>query len=113
MQTTRVIIKEQGGPEVMGLETVDLPPPGVGEVQIEQSAIGLNYMDCYQRSGLYPLSLPSPMGLEGAGRITALGDGVDDLSVGDRVAYAGALGAYASHRNAPRCADGQTARRDQ
>ena len=101
MQTTRVIITEQGGPEVMGLETVDLTPPGAGEVQIEQTAIGLNYMDCYQRSGLYPLSLPSPMGLEGAGRITALGDGVDDLSVGDRVAYAGALGAYATHRNAP------------
>ncbi len=101
MKTTRVIVTEQGDPDVMKLETVDLPPPGAGEVQLEQTAIGLNYMDVYQRSGHYPLSLPSPMGLEAAGRVIAVGDGVNSLSVGDRVAYAGVLGAYASHRNAP------------
>lgn len=101
MKTKRIVMKAQGGPEVMELEELDLPAPGTGEVQVEQTAIGLNYMDVYQRSGHYPMPLPSPLGLEAAGRIIAVGDGVDDLSVGDRVVYGGALGAYASHRNAP------------
>jgi len=101
MKATQVIITGTGGPEVMQLKTIELPPPGPGEVQLEQTAIGLNYMDVYHRSGFYPLPLPSPLGLEAAGRIIASGDGVDDLKVGDRVAYAGVLGAYASHRNAP------------
>ena len=99
--TQRVEISRQGGPEVMKLVEADLPPPGPGEAQIAQSAIGLNYMDVYQRSGHYPLSLPSPLGLEAAGTVTALGDGVTEVAVGDRVAYAGVLGAYASARNAP------------
>lgn len=97
----RVVIDTQGGSDVMRLEEVELPPPGPGEAQIEQTAIGLNYMDVYQRSGAYPLDLPSPLGLEAAGRVTALGEGVEDLSVGDRVVYGGALGAYATARNAP------------
>ena len=101
MQTTRVMMAAQGAPDVMTFETVDLPAPGAGEVQIRQTAIGLNYMDVYQRSGHYPMNLPSPLGLEGAGEITALGEGVEGLAVGDRVAYGGALGAYASHRNTP------------
>lgn len=101
MNTTRVTIEAQGGPDVMKLETVDLSAPGAGEVQIAQTAIGLNYMDVYQRSGSYNLPLPSPLGLEAAGEVTALGDGVTDLKVGDRVVYGGALGAYATHRNAP------------
>ena len=64
-------------------------------MQIEQTAIGLNYMDVYQRSGAYPLDLPSPLGLEAAGTVAALGEGVERLAEGDRVAYAGVLGAYA------------------
>lgn len=101
MQTTRVTIAAQGGPEVMTLEEAELPPPGEGEVQIEQAAIGLNYMDVYQRSGMYPLSLPSPLGLEAAGTVTAVGAGVTGFAPGDRVVYGGVLGAYAGHRNAP------------
>lgn len=101
MKTTRVAIAAQGKPDVMALEEFELAAPGPGEVQIAQTAIGLNYMDCYQRSGLYPLPLPSPLGLEAAGEIIALGEGVTDLAIGDRVVYGGVLGAYASHRNAP------------
>ena len=94
-------MNEQGAPDVMVFESGDLPPPGEGEVQIRQSAIGLNYMDVYQRSGHYPMDLPSPLGLEAAGEITAVGAGVEGLAVGDRVVYGGVLGAYASARNAP------------
>jgi NADPH2:quinone reductase len=94
-------MKAQGGPDVMELETVTLPAPGAGEVQIQQTAIGLNYMDVYQRSGAYPLPLPSPLGLEAAGEIIALGEDVSDLAIGDRVVYGGVLGSYASPRNAP------------
>lgn len=101
MKATRVIIHAQGGPEVMTLEEIDLPPPGSGEVQIEQTAIGLNYMDIYQRSGAYKMTLPSPLGLEAAGRVVAVGPDVDGYAEGDRVAYGPVLGAYASHRNAP------------
>lgn len=101
MKTTRVTIEAQGGPETMTLETVDLPAPAAGEVQIAQTAIGLNYMDVYQRSGAYALSLPSQLGLESAGEVIAVGEGVDDLEVGDRVVCGGPLGAYATHRNAP------------
>lgn len=101
MKTTRVVLHEQGGPEVLRLEEIDLAAPGSGEVQIEQMAVGLNYMDVYQRSGAYPLSLPSPLGLEAAGRITAIGPDVTGFKPGDRVAYGPILGAYANHRNAP------------
>ena len=101
MQAKRVVMKAQGGPDVMELETVTLRAPAAGEVQIQQTAIGLNYMDVYQRSGAYPLPLPSPLGLEAAGEIIALGEDVSDLAIGDRVVYGGVLGSYASHRNAP------------
>ena len=101
MTATRVIMAQQGAPEVMQFESVDLPLPGEGEVQIRQTAIGLNYMDVYQRSGHYPMEVPSPLGLEAAGEIVAVGDGVSGLAVGDRVVYGSALGAYASARNAP------------
>lgn len=101
MKTTRIEIKSQGGPEVMELVTTTLPPPGPGEVQIAQSAIGLNFMDVYQRSGLYPLELPSTLGLEAAGTVTEVGPDVSGLAEGDRVVYGGVLGAYAAHRNAP------------
>ena len=91
-----------GGPEVMKLEDVDVPAPGRGEVTIEQKAIGLNFIDIYFRTGLYPASMPSGLGFEGAGVVTAVGEGVTNLKVGDRVAYGqGPLGAYATLRTMP------------
>jgi len=101
MKTTRIIIASQGRPEVMQMEEATLAPPGEGEVQIEQTAIGLNYMDIYQRSGAYKMNLPSPLGLEAAGHVLAVGPGVEGFKVGDRVAYGPVLGAYARHRNVP------------
>lgn len=101
MKTTRVMMHSQGGPEVMTLEEVDLAAPAPGEVQIEQTAIGLNYMDIYQRSGTYPMQMPSPLGLEAAGVVLSVGAGVTDFAPGDRVAYGPVLGAYAKHRNVP------------
>ena len=95
-------ISETGGPGVMKFVEVDVPKPGPGEVRLRQTAIGLNFIDTYHRSGLYPVPLPSGIGLEAAGVVEALGDGVKGLKVGDRVAYGtGALGAYAQVRNYP------------
>ncbi|MCX9154920.1 quinone oxidoreductase [Niveibacterium sp. 24ML] len=95
-------INSTGGPDVLQWEALDVPPPAPGEVQIRQHAVGLNYIDVYHRSGLYPLPLPAGIGLEGAGEVVALGEGVAELSVGDRVAYAGGPpGAYAQLRNLP------------
>jgi len=101
MNKTQVIrIHENGGPDVMKLEEVDLPPPAAGEVQIRHAAIGLNFIDVYLRSGLYKAPyFPLPLGKEAAGTITAVGAGVSDFSVGDRVAYAGSDGAYSAERN--------------
>lgn len=91
---------EPGGPDVMKLEEVDLATPAAGEIQVKHTAIGLNYIDTYHRSGLYPLPLPSGVGMEGAGNVIAIGDGVADLAVGDRVAYAAPPpGSYAEARN--------------
>jgi len=91
-----------GGPEVMELRDIELAPPGPGAVRIKHAAIGLNYIDTYQRSGLYALPMPSGLGLEAAGVVEELGDGVTGLAVGDRVAYgAGPLGAYSEACNAP------------
>ena len=102
MQTRVVTMTEQGSPSVMSLNTIDIESPSEGEVQIKQNVIGFNYMDIYQRSGLYPLDLPSGIGLEAAGTIYAVGENVDEFSVGDRVAYATApQGAYAEYRNFP------------
>jgi NADPH:quinone reductase len=100
MKTIR--IEKTGGPEVMQLVDADLPPPGSGEVRIRHTAIGLNYIDTYHRSGLYPVKLPSGVGLEAAGEVEAVGEGVTQLKVGDRVAYGnGPIGAYSEARNAP------------
>lgn len=91
-----------GGPEVLEMVDVDVPPPAAGEVRIRHTAIGLNYIDIYQRSGLYPVPLPSGLGSEAVGIIEAMGAGVTSFSMGDRVAYGtGALGAYAEVRNYP------------
>jgi NADPH:quinone reductase len=95
-------IEQTGGPEVMQLVDVDLPPPGKGEVRIRQTAIGLNFIDTYHRNGLYPMKLPSGLGLEAAGVVEETGKGVTHLKQGDRVAYGnGPIGAYAQARNAP------------
>ena len=96
-----IVVRELGGPEVLKLEGVTLSPPGPGEVQIRQVAVGLNFIDVYFRTGLYKSAsgLPFVPGKEGAGIVTAVGDGVSLFSVGDRVAYASADGAYASERN--------------
>lgn len=101
MEAQRVIMKAQGAPDVMEFEDVELSAPGEGDVQIRQTAIGLNYMDVYQRSGHYPMEVPSPLGLEAAGEVIAVGKGVQGLSVGDRIVYGGVLGAYATARNVP------------
>jgi len=96
-----VKIHETGGPDVMQLEQIELEPPGEGMVRVLNKAIGLNYIDTYHRSGLYPLPLPIGLGLEGAGIIEMVGEGVD-LQVGDRVAYCSAgFGAYAEAINLP------------
>jgi NADPH2:quinone reductase len=95
-------IAKQGSPQVMEWVDVEVPPPGAGEAQVEHEAVGLNYIDCYHRSGLYPRPLPSGLGLEGAGIVRALGAGVSEVRVGDRVAYTGGpIGAYAQLRNVP------------
>jgi NADPH2:quinone reductase len=100
---TRVVkIEKTGGPEVLKFETIELDEPNPDEVLIEHKAIGLNFIDTYHRSGLYPLELPSRIGGEGSGVIKKIGSKVKDFSIGDRVAYAGVpLGAYSSERNYP------------
>jgi len=88
-----------GGPEVLTWEEIVVGDPGPGEVRLRQTAVGLNYIDTYHRTGLYKLaSLPATIGMEGAGTVEAVGPGVEDLKVGDRVAYAGVLGAYTQVR---------------
>jgi len=95
-------ISKNGGPEVIELKEITLEKPDADEVTIEHKAIGLNYIDTYHRSGLYPLKLPSRIGAEGAGIITHLGSNIKNFKVGDKVSYAGMpLGAYSTHRNYP------------
>jgi len=98
---TRVVkIEKTGGPEVLKFETIELGKPSPEEVLIEHKAIGLNFIDTYHRSGLYPLELPSGIGGEGSGIIKEIGSKVKDFAVGEHVAYAGApLGSYSSERN--------------
>jgi NADPH2:quinone reductase len=89
-----------GGPEVLALEDVELPPPGPGQARVRHTVIGVNFIDTYHRSGLYPVPLPSGLGLEAAGVVDALGANVQSLKIGDRVAYcSGPLGAYADANN--------------
>ena len=100
---TRVVtIEKTGGPEILQVKNINLKNPGPEEVLIEHKAIGLNYIDTYHRSGLYPLQLPSGIGAEASGIIKEIGSQIKDFSVGDRVCYAGApLGSYSSERNYP------------
>lgn len=95
-----VRIETQGGPEVIQWVDIDLPPPGAGEVRMRNTAIGLNYLDTYHRDGTYKLSMPTELGVEAEGVVEAVGEGVSDFAVGDRVCTFGpARGAYSTERN--------------
>src|SRR3954469_7667013 len=100
--THAIRIHKTGGPEVLQWEDVSVAAPGQGEVQLRHKAVGLNYIDTYHRTGLYPVPLPSGIGLEAAGVVEAVGAGVTEFKAGDRVAYAnGPLGAYSEVKNHP------------
>ena len=100
--TQAIRFHQTGGPEVLQWEAVEVAQPGPGEARVKHHAVGLNYIDTYHRSGLYPLPLPAGLGLEGAGVVEAVGEGVTDIAVGDRVAYAGGpVGAYSEVRVMP------------
>lgn len=105
MSDRAVRISQAGGPEVLTIEPVQVGDPGPGEIRIHHAACGLNYIDIYHRSGVYPLPLPSGLGMEGAGIVEAVGEGVTHLRPGDRAAYASQpIGAYATARVMPaRC----------
>jgi NADPH2:quinone reductase len=97
-----VTISKNGGPEVLEIKDIKLEDPKSGEVLIKNKAIGLNYIDTYHRSGLYPIELPSGIGIEGAGIIEKIGPDVKDFNIGDKVAYASMpIGSYATHRIFP------------
>ena len=103
MKTQAVRFHAPGGPEVLKLEELDLPEPAAGDVRIRHTSIGLNFQDIYARSGAYPFPLPSGLGTEAAGVVEAVGPGVTDFQVGERVCYISGpvLGACATHRNYP------------
>jgi NADPH2:quinone reductase len=95
-----IIIKKYGGPEVLELQDVSVGSPGPDEIKITNLAIGLNYIDTYHRSGLYPLTLPSNIGLEAAGKIDEVGSEVTEFSKGDNIAYASMpIGSYSTKNN--------------
>ena len=97
-----VIISKNGGPEVLQLKDIELKDPKSGEVLIKNQAIGLNYIDTYHRSGLYPVELPSNIGIEGAGIIEKIGPDIKEFKIGDKVAYASMpIGSYSTHRIFP------------
>jgi NADPH2:quinone reductase len=91
-------IHQTGGPEVFKWEEIEVGSPGPGQVRLKQTVVGLNYIDVYHRTGLYPVPLPAILGTEGAGVVEAVGEGVTHLKVGDRVAYASVIGSYAEAR---------------
>jgi NADPH2:quinone reductase len=99
--TKAIRFHKQGGPEVLQLDDVPVGDPGPGQVRIRHTAIGVNFVDTYQRSGLYPMQLPAIAGNEGAGVVEAVGKGVKELKLGDRVAYTGLPGAYCEARVVP------------
>ena len=101
-ETMRAVrIHEPGGAEALRYEAVPIPRPGAGEALVRVEAAGVNFIDVYKRTGLYKVPLPSTLGEEGAGTVTAVGEGVTDVRVGDRVAWAGAMGSYAEHAAVP------------
>ncbi|MCP3803557.1 quinone oxidoreductase [Allokutzneria sp. A3M-2-11 16] len=96
-----VVVRSHGGPEVLVAEELDRPEPGPGAVLVDVAAAGVNYIDTYHRTGAYPIPTPFTLGLEGAGTVAALGEGVTEFAVGDRVAWASAIGSYAQQVVAP------------
>src|SRR5438067_1270853 len=96
--TLAIRIERHGGPEVLALQNVEVGDPGKDELRVRHTAIGLNFIDTYHRSGLYPLKLPSGLGSEAAGVVEAVGANVKEFKPGERVAYAGVLGAYTEAR---------------
>ena len=99
--TKAVRFHKTGGPEVLQLEEVQVGEPGQGQARIRHTAIGVNFIDTYQRSGLYPMQLPATAGNEGAGVVEAVGPGVTLVKAGDRVAYTGQVGSYSGQRLLP------------
>ncbi|MDQ3610040.1 MAG: quinone oxidoreductase [Actinomycetota bacterium] len=96
-----ILVRGQGGPEVLREEQVEIPEPGDGQARVHVQAAGVNFIDVYQRDGRYPVELPMTPGLEAAGVVDAVGAGVDEVGEGDRVAYAGQPGAYAEYAVVP------------
>ena len=96
--TNAVVVHQPGGPEALRWEAVEVAAPGPGQIRLGQRAVGLNFIDVYHRTGLYPQPLPFIPGVEGAGVVEAVGEGVAGFAIGDRVAYAGPIGAYAEAR---------------
>src|SRR5919202_2338356 len=96
-----VRVNEHGGPEVLSYEDVPVPEPEAGQALVRLAASGVNFIDVYQRTGTYPMDLPFTLGLEGAGEVEAVGEGVEEISPGDYVAFAGVPGAYAEYIVAP------------
>lgn len=96
-----VLIEDNGGPEAMALVERPDPAPGRGEIAVDNAAIGVNFIDIYERKGLYPVSLPAVLGQEGAGPVAAVGDGVEGFRRGERVAYLSGGGAYAARSLSP------------
>src|SRR5476649_483028 len=96
-------VHKHGGPEVLTLDDIEVPAPGQGQIKIKQHACGVNFIDTYFRMGMYPspVGMPFVSGNEGAGEVTAVGPGVTDIKVGDRVAYVVPLGGYAGERLLP------------
>src|SRR3982750_3290655 len=94
-------VHETGGPEVLKWEEIEVGDPGPGQVRLRQEAAGLNFIDVYHRTGLYPQPLPFTPGVEGAGVVEAIGADVTNVKAGDRVAYAGPVGGYAEVRLIP------------
>jgi NADPH2:quinone reductase len=96
-----IVVHEKGGPEQLVLEEVAHPTPGESELLVDVAAAGLNYIDTYQRRGLYPMDFPMTLGLEGAGTVAAVGDSVDAFTVGDRVGWTAVIGSYAEQHVIP------------
>jgi NADPH2:quinone reductase len=102
MSAYAVMIERTGGPEVLQVRDIDVPRPGPGELLVRHEGIGLNFIDTYYRTGLYPVTFPSGLGNEAAGIVEAVGEGVTEFAEGDRVGtFTGPLGAYATHRRVP------------
>ena len=102
MKTKAINLYEYGGPEVLRYEDVDIGEPGEGEALVRHTAVGLNFIDTYHRTGLYPMEFPAGLGTEAAGVVEAVGPGVTEVSPGDRVAWTGVPpGTYVGHRNYP------------